>query len=265
MSLPESPTDPTPLESADTPSAEPLRLRYRIRFAKTGLLRWTSHRDLARLWERMIRRALLKPSMTEGFNPKPRISFPSALALGISGDNEVVELDLAERLTATELLQRLTKDDQPGLAIQSVQMLPEGSGKAKLKHTDYIITAPDPELGAAEPNAVDIQSAIDELLNKQQVTVTRKDKPLTVNVSEQILRLRFDHQIDLSLAASDAAILKPTDVLDLIGCSDWISNGSQITRTEVVLKREFETADPEFLAIANQTPHDGEPTQEVPT
>ena len=139
----------TPSEA--TPVAVPaaIRLRYRVRFAKTGLLRWTSHRDLARLWERLVRRAQLKLSMTEGFHPKPRIGFPSALALGISGQNEVVELDLAERLTAPELLQRLSKDKQPGLEIKSVQLMPEGSGKAKLLRTDYAISLPDPDLGAA--------------------------------------------------------------------------------------------------------------------
>ena len=45
--------------------AAPTRLRYRIRFSKTDLLRWTSHRDLARLWERLVRRSQLKLSMTE--------------------------------------------------------------------------------------------------------------------------------------------------------------------------------------------------------
>ena len=117
MSSTELETTTTHNEPEAAASAQPLRLRYRIRFAKTGLLRWTSHRDLARLWERLLRRAQLQLSMTEGFHPKPRIGFPSALALGISGNNEVVELDLAERLTATELFQRLAQDDQPGLQL----------------------------------------------------------------------------------------------------------------------------------------------------
>lgn len=264
--MPTSPSTITATENEtdnQTAPQEPLRLRYRIRFAKTGLLRWTSHRDLARLWERLVRRAQLELSMTEGFHPKPRIGFPSALALGISGENEVVELDLAERLSAPELLQRLTRDDQPGLQIKSVQLLPAGSGKAKLERTDYLISQPDPELGADEIDAPTIQSNIASLLAKDEVTVKRKNKAVTFSVPEQILSLKFDNQIELSMAASDAATLKPTDVLDLIQCSDWISHGSHITRTEVVLKLEFETTDPEFLAIANQSPPDGESTEEV--
>lgn len=242
-----------------------LRLRYRIRFAKRGLLRWTSHRDLARLWERLVRRAQLKLSMTEGFHPKPRIGFPSALALGISGENEVVEMDMAERFSAQDLLERLSQDDQPGLEIRSVQLLPEGSGKGKIERTEFTVTAPDPELGASAVDAVALEAAISKFLQQDTVTVTRKEKPLTVSVAQQIIRLEYNGAIELSLAACDGANLKPTDVLDLIGCSDWISHGSQVTRTDVVLKCEFESTDPEFLAIANQTPSTGETTQEVPT
>ncbi len=259
-----APTDDDRDAPAATPIDEPLRLRYRIRFAKTGLLRWTSHRDLARLWERLLRRAQLRLSMTEGFHPKPRISFPSALALGVSGNDEVVELDLAEYLTAPELLERLTRDDQPGLTIKSVQKLPEGGGKAKLLRTDYVITRPDPELGADEVDEAQVRSDIEALLARDSVEVMRKKKAATFNVKEQIVALALNETIQLSMAAGDAATLKPTDVLDLIQCSDWIAHGSHIIRTEVVLKQEFETADPEFLAIANQRPHDGPATREVP-
>ena len=49
---------PKPSEQPSTATPTSLRVRYRVRFAKSGLLRWTSHRDLARLWERLVRRAL---------------------------------------------------------------------------------------------------------------------------------------------------------------------------------------------------------------
>ncbi len=104
--------------------SDPIRIRYRMRFAKTGLLRWISHRDLARLWERLLRRAELRLSMTEGFHPKPRVAFPSALALGVESLDEVVEIELAEAWDAGDLLSRLRDDKQPGLTIKSVTQLP---------------------------------------------------------------------------------------------------------------------------------------------
>ncbi|MEM6470795.1 MAG: TIGR03936 family radical SAM-associated protein [Planctomycetota bacterium] len=240
--------------------SSPLRVRYRIRFSKAGLLRWTSHRDLARLWERLLRRAQLKLSMSEGFHPKPRIGFPSALALGTNGLNEVVELDLAESPTAVSLLEKLRRDEQPGLSIHSVQRMPEGFGKAKLARTVYCITFPDPDLAEPGSDAADVDrdqlnGQIQTLLERETVSVQRKKKTLTANVSRQILGLTVaDRSLELSLAASDSATLKPTDILDLIGCSDWISLGSQITRTAVVLDREVDSPPPDTFAQSNEPP-----------
>ena len=72
----------------------PSETRLRIRFTKCGDVRWISHRDLARVWERLLRRAGLQLAFSQGFHPKPRISFPSALALGIEALDEVVELEV---------------------------------------------------------------------------------------------------------------------------------------------------------------------------
>lgn len=226
-----------------------LRIRYRVRFAKTGLLRWISHRDLARLWERLIRRAELKPSMTEGFHPKPRIGFPSALALGVESLDEVVELDLAEDLTPAELLVRLQQDDQPGLTIASVAKLPEQSGKAQLQRSDYLITTID---GVDDAS---IGDAIEKLCTSDSVSVERKKKTMTVKVAEQIAELKHgDGQLHLSLAASDSASLRPSDVLDLLGFDDWIEKGSLIRRVRVVLKQEFQSDDASQMVVADPLP-----------
>ncbi|MFK8111791.1 MAG: TIGR03936 family radical SAM-associated protein [Rubripirellula sp.] len=231
----------------ETPVAAdpPLRIRYRIRFAKTGLLRWISHRDLARLWERLLRRAALKLSMTEGFHPKPRVAFPSALALGVESLDEVVELELAEVLTPQALLERLQNDNQPGLTIHSVCQLPERFGKAQLLSGDYIITTIEGVSAEA------INTAIAELLAKETVTVERKKKDMTVTVASQITVLELkEREIQLTLAASESASLKPTDVLDLLGFTDWIEKGALITRVRVVLEKELESSDPQVMAVA---------------
>ena len=84
-----------------------VRQRVRIRFCKQGDLRLIGHRDLMRCLERLFRRAGLALGMSEGFHPKPRMTFPSALAVGIEGIDEVMEFELAEPLAAAELLRRL--------------------------------------------------------------------------------------------------------------------------------------------------------------
>lgn len=211
-----------------------IRVRYQIRFAKTGLLRWTSHRDLARLWERLIRRVELKPSMTEGFHPKPRIGFPSALALGIEGLDEVVELDLAEAPTPQELLQRLHQDQQPGLDIRRVCRVPEGLPKAQLLRSHYRLPIPH------EFNDERVQAAIAGLRDQETIVVPRKKKELRADVVTQVpdLAVRAGH-LEMTIAAGRGAALKPTDVLSAMGLDELLEAGAYFVRTRVELEKEI--------------------------
>jgi radical SAM-linked protein len=242
------PTEGSPLP-ADDATNRPLRVRYRVRFAKVDLLRWTSHRDLARLWERLVRRAALKLSMTEGFHPKPRIGFPSALALGVEGLDEVVELELAEELSPHELLARLRADKQPGLTIDRVSRLPDGFGKAQLRQSEYAVTI----IAAADRQQT--QQAIETLLGQETVHFERKHKTISADVQSQIVHLALGpHELQLTLASIDSASLRPGDVLDLLGIGDWIQQGAKITRTRVVLQNEFESDDPQLVATSETLP-----------
>lgn len=69
-------------------------MRLRIRFAKLGKIRFTSHRDMARIWERGLRRAGLPVAYSEGFTPRPRISFGLALPTGYESEAEYLDVEL---------------------------------------------------------------------------------------------------------------------------------------------------------------------------
>jgi len=71
-------------------------VKVRIRFTKQGKVRWTSHRDVARIWERALRRAGLPVAYTEGFSPRPRLSFGLALPTGYESDAEYLDVDLLD-------------------------------------------------------------------------------------------------------------------------------------------------------------------------
>src|SRR3954471_15472064 len=81
--------------------------KVRLRFAKRGDLRLVSHHDLMRCLERALRRAAIPMAASQGFNPRPKIMFPLALARGIEGDREVVEWELAEPMEPAEVIGRL--------------------------------------------------------------------------------------------------------------------------------------------------------------
>ncbi len=231
---PRSNSNPSPnLQPAGTP-----RYRYRVRFAKTGLLRWISHRDLANLWERIGRRAELPFSMTEGFNPKPRMQFPSALSLGVESLDEVLDLELCEDWPAEQLLLKLQTDDQPGLTINSVSRVDLADGKSQLAAMNYSVSLPD---GFDDEESSRTVDAINQIKQQATVSIERKGKTVTAHVETQlpILDLQPDKLI-ARIVVGDGASLKIQDVLDLLGLSDWPERGATIVRTGMNLKGEPE-------------------------
>src|SRR4029077_11458149 len=85
-------------------------MRIRIRFAKLGKIRWTSHRDVARMWERAFRRIELPVARTEGFSPRPKLSFGLALSTGHESLGEYLDVELSPRPGAPVEI-----EDQPAL------------------------------------------------------------------------------------------------------------------------------------------------------
>lgn len=210
--------------------------RFQVRFTKTGLLRWTSHRDLARLWERMVRRCSLRLAMSEGFSPKPKISFPSALALGLESEDEVVELTLVETISADELLGRLRADATPGLEIVSVLQIAAGEGKAQFEAASYALEFPaDMNIDEAE-----LQQRIRELLERESITFQRKGASVEAILAEQLKELSLsDGKLQMTIKGSRTASLRPTDVLAALGLEQLLQEGGRLLRTQTILDRQY--------------------------
>src|ERR1700754_3794521 len=85
----------------------PIVQRVRVRYAKRGPLRFTSHRDFARAIERAIHRARVPIAYSQGFTPHPKISFASAAPTGVASEAEYLDLGLRERIPPTELAKAL--------------------------------------------------------------------------------------------------------------------------------------------------------------
>jgi len=93
-------------------------MRIRLRYAKTGKIRFSSHRDMARCWERALRRVELPVASTEGFSPRPKLHFGLALSTGHESSAEYIDVDLLES--------EATSVDLGSLAGRLSEMLPPG-------------------------------------------------------------------------------------------------------------------------------------------
>jgi radical SAM-linked protein len=94
--------------------------RLRIRYAKRGRLRFTSHRDVARAFERALRRADVPMAFSSGFTAHPRVSWVGAAPTGVASEAEYLEIALAERRDPDELRAGLDAALPPGLDVLSV-------------------------------------------------------------------------------------------------------------------------------------------------
>ncbi|MGK2350381.1 TIGR03936 family radical SAM-associated protein [Cutibacterium sp. V947] len=98
----------------------PPQQRLRMRYAKRGTARFTSHRDFARAFERALNRAHIPMAYSSGFNPHPRISYANGAATGAASEAEYLEVALAQVCDPGKVLTALGREMPPGMEVLEV-------------------------------------------------------------------------------------------------------------------------------------------------
>ena len=199
-------------------AANPVRLRY----TKLGKVRWISHRDVARALERAFRVVQLPLAFSEGFSPRPKVSFGLALSTGHESDAEYVDLVLAEDIDLDVLPSRLSAALPDGIDVVGAVALAERvpalqeavtcvEWRVDVAHTD--LTEVDPERLRAE---IDAALALPALA----ATRRRKGRDVVEDVRPVIRRITVCDgpvtNIEMEMSTQPRGA-KPGDVLAAIG------------------------------------------------
>jgi radical SAM-linked protein len=104
----------------DGPPPPPTAQKLRIRYAKRGRLRFTSHRDIQRAFERALRRARVPMAYSAGFTPHPKVSWAGAAPTGVASEAEYVEIGVTRPLDPAELAAALDESLPADLDILEV-------------------------------------------------------------------------------------------------------------------------------------------------
>jgi len=200
---------------------------YRVRFSKTGKMRFLSHHDVLRLFERALRRTGLPLRMTEGYNPHPIIAFPTALGLGIESLDEVMEFELSSWSAPRAIQQQLSAQLPEGIAVTGVDAFAR-QARSCIDYVEYEASAPG--------QTRDLGARIGEFLAKKEAAVERKsDKgSKTVEIRQYVMAL--DHEGDkvfLRIRVTDAGTARPEEVLRAIGVEVTETVRIRKTYTEV--------------------------------
>jgi radical SAM-linked protein len=204
-----------------------IRQRYIIRFTKQGDLRWLSHRDLMRTWERLFRRASVPLGMTEGFHPKPRMNFPSALAVGIAGVDEVLEVELSEDWPAERLAAAIVEKAPEGLAVNRVEVVLDGSKKTQAVGLAFQVDVPGHRRTAAADR-------IAAFLASEKHEIQREGRSTPLDLRPLVTAMSLDDgMLTMQLRVDREGSARPREVLAAIGLEDLELEGLSLTRTEV--------------------------------
>ena len=156
----------------------------RFRFSKLGKVRWTSHRDLARMWERAIRRAQLPITYTGGFSPRPKVSFGLALPTGAESVCEYLDAEFAVSpssqggadLDVITLPARLSPALPAGIDVLAAAVIDDRAVSLQQE-----VTSCRWEVGVTGAPAARLHDLVDRLLGAEAAVITRERKGQSVS------------------------------------------------------------------------------------
>ena len=168
----------------DARDVAPAVQRLRIHFAKRGRLRFTSHRDFQRVFERAIRRAEVPVAFSAGFSPHPKISYVGAASTGAASEAEYLEIAVTRVCDPAVVRAELDAALPPGFDVIEVLEARGGSLPDRIDTSHWQVT-----LGGVDPRAA--QLAVAAFLQAESIPVERvlKDGRRTLDARLPVVHL----------------------------------------------------------------------------
>ncbi len=215
-------------------------------FKKIGRARFLSHLDMQQVWQRALRRAEVPLSLSQGYNPHPKISFGSALPVGVSSLCEYVDLELSKEFELNYLKEKINKKFPEGFEILDLAEIPSKSKSLMsiLNRAEYKIEQ------LVESCFENEEEIVKNFLNQKEIIVTRKTKKgkKIKNIRPGIFELKVDckeNKLELRalVQTGSEGNIRPGEVLDtFINYTDLrLVNLEKITRTSLFAVNEDKT------------------------
>lgn len=204
----------TPNPEAPNPQL-PVVQKLRIRYAKRGRMRFTSHRDFGRAFERAIRRAALPIGYSSGYTPHPKISYAGASPTGAASEAEFLEIGLTRPVDPDEVREALDAALPDGLDVIEIVVSPGGALADLLQGSRWFIELP-------EVTVRDAEDAVRTFLARDEVLVERMTKKgmRTFDCRSAVIRLGVDDRVGQDECAildvvvrHDIPSVRPDDVI----------------------------------------------------
>lgn len=191
-------------------------MKLRIKYAKTGYLKFIGHLDVMRYFQKAIRRAKLDVAYSQGFNPHQLITFAAPLGLGVTSEGEYFDGEFHSVTTTKDMMDRLNAVMAEGMEVLDIRLLDEKAktAMAVVEASDYLVSVRD---GYYEDSLERIFSEFDAFLAQDTIEILKKTKKSesVTDIKPMILKAEVrEQQFYLYLATGSAANLKPELVME---------------------------------------------------
>lgn len=217
--------------------------KLRLALNKGEKLRFLSHLDYAQAVDRMIRRADIRMAYSEGFNPHMKISFSSALALGVTAAAEYIDMDVLEEDSLESIMERLNRVAPPGLEVLDGKEMPDKVKKmmAICNYAIYEVTGPT----TADVEWSELLKTFNEASEISYEKITPK-KTRIIDVKEFVKESITAHVDDgkvtlvMGIGIYPQGTIKPSEVWNLGKDSyNWpITSDYEIHRRAIMVENE---------------------------
>lgn len=197
--------------------------KIRLKFAKMGRLQFLSHLDLMRSFERGLRRARLPVSLSEGFHPKPKMAFASALAVGVTSEAEYVDIEFSQEVSADAIIKAFAEVLPESIPVLTAIEVPPNSPALMA-----IVNAAWYRITISNSENLEITSKIEELLQSTELIAERTTKNGVTSID--LRPLLFDLQqgrtkeglltLDLWCASGSQGNFRPDEIVKLLNIED---------------------------------------------
>jgi radical SAM-linked protein len=188
--------------------------KVQIRFSKTGALRFLSHHDMMRLFARACRRAQLPVRLTEGFDPRPRLVFATALELGIEAHAESLEIELSRWVRPERVRSALSAELPKGVEVSETRLLPPRRAGNRVVEMTFRVTLP----GGPVAQGLTSQT-LSAMLEREELIFERpRHKRIQkLDLRPSLLSLEIDgDELILRLQPSPGGTARPAEILSLL-------------------------------------------------
>lgn len=200
--------------------------RLRLAIKKDGAIQFLSHLDFARAVRYVIIRAGLPICYSEGFNPHMKMSFASALGVGVSADVEYMDMELAEKIPVPDVIARMNAKSPHGFAVLDGKYVDPKATKLMAAANYAVYTLLGPKTAGASDDAVQqaltaFNAAAEVLYEK--VSVKGKHKVRLINVKQHVIEAvtgTLDGEnviLQVGILQTAEGAIKPTQVWEVLG------------------------------------------------